>query len=260
MADLPQPAHPIESVERALRLLSLVGEVESITVSGAAAHLGVARSTAHRLLATLRYRGFVLQDPASKAYHAGPELLKIGVGVTGGMSQHQIVRPHLEALSNELDETVHLVLRHGSQVLFVDSVEAGGAVRVMSRAGATMPAHCTAAGQVLLARLSPAEIRALLGDGELETLTPSSVSSVAELETSLEQIRRDGYATSFNASEIGVSAVAVAIPASVGMHEMSVGVAVLSDRLNLERAEEIAGVLHGYVDVLGATMASAAIA
>ncbi|HZO36079.1 MAG TPA: IclR family transcriptional regulator [Solirubrobacteraceae bacterium] len=260
MAEPPQPTHPIESVERALRLLSLVGEVESITVSGAAADLGVARSTAHRLLATLRYRGFVSQDPLTKTYHAGPELLKIGVAMTGGMSQHQIVRPHLESLSKELDETVHLVLRHGQQVLFVDSVESGAAVRVMSRAGATMPAYATAAGQVLLAKLSSAEIHALFGDGELETLTPYSVSSVAELETKLEQVRRDGFATNFNGSENGVSAVAVAIPSTAGMHEMAVGVAVLSDGLDLSRAAEIAGVVRRYVDVIGETMASAAVA
>lgn len=68
------PQYPIESVDKALKLLLLLGEQPSIRLSEATRYLGVASSTAHRLLAMLAYRGFVRQDPVSKAYLPGPAL------------------------------------------------------------------------------------------------------------------------------------------------------------------------------------------
>lgn len=73
------PQYPIGSVDRALKLLLLLGEQPQIRLTDAAKHLGVASSTAHRLLAMLQYRGFVRQDPVSKAYHPGPAADERGV-------------------------------------------------------------------------------------------------------------------------------------------------------------------------------------
>jgi DNA-binding IclR family transcriptional regulator len=73
------PAYPIESVDRALTLIVMLQESDSIKVSEAGRLLGVSRSTAFRLLSLLEHRQFVIQNPRSKAFHAGPALLRVGL-------------------------------------------------------------------------------------------------------------------------------------------------------------------------------------
>jgi DNA-binding IclR family transcriptional regulator len=106
---------------------------------------------------------------------------------------------------------VHLVALHDGSALFLDSVETSRALRIGSRVGRVMPAHCTAGGKALLAQLPPDAVRRLYGGGALERRTPRSLGSVADLEAELAEIRERGFATNFGQSEPDVAAVAVAV-------------------------------------------------
>ncbi len=207
----PKPTYPIESVDNALKLLHLFRKRSLVRVSEASELLGIARSTAHRLLQMLQYHGFVRQDPVTKAYLAGRGLVDLGLAAVRSLDARRIARPALERLCRELDETVHLAVLDGRSVLYIDSVESTRTLRVGARTGILLPAHATAAGKALLAELSPAEVRALLEGVRLEALTPRTVTRLADLERELEQVREQDYATSFEAAEPGVSAVAVAV-------------------------------------------------
>ena len=134
----------------------------------------MARSTAHRMLATLLSEGFVRQDPVTKTYGPGRRMLEVGLAALRNLDVRAAARPELEALRDELGETVHLVLLEGTHILFVDSVESNRAVRVGSRTGMTMPAHCTAAGKVILAGLPPDALEEYL-DALPAGLTPRSM-------------------------------------------------------------------------------------
>src|SRR5688500_16330317 len=89
------------SVDNALRLLELIGEQQTLRVPEAAARLGVARSTAHRLLSALRRRGFVLQDKPNGVYRPGPVLNEIGLAAIGRIDIRSVARPVLEELSQQ---------------------------------------------------------------------------------------------------------------------------------------------------------------
>lgn len=106
----------------------------------------------------LQFYGFVVQDPSTRAYSAGPALIEVGLSV-GEIDIRIRARPHLEALRDEVDETVHLAVLEGTDILFLDSVEGTRAVRVGSRVGAVMPAHLTSLGKALLAELPVDEFR-----------------------------------------------------------------------------------------------------
>jgi IclR family transcriptional regulator, acetate operon repressor len=237
--DLEPPAYPIESVGRALRLLTLVSERGTISVSAAADELGVARSTAHRMLATLQYEGFVRQDPLTKSYGAGRRLLEVGLAAVRSLDVRAAARPVLEALRDELGETVHLVTLDGQFILFVDSMESTRAVRVGSRVGMRMPAHCTAAGKVILAQLPPAALEEYL-DSVPEPLTPNSLNDPEAIRAELEQVAAQGYATNFEESEDGLSAVAVAIPEPSGAVRWSITVSLPASRLTPAQAPGVA--------------------
>ncbi|WP_414777167.1 helix-turn-helix domain-containing protein, partial [Escherichia coli] len=83
-------AIPIESVDNALKLLLLLGEKNELRLTDASKHLGVATSTAHRILAMLQWRGFVRQDPRTKTYGPGPSLTTIAFSVLRKMDIPQI--------------------------------------------------------------------------------------------------------------------------------------------------------------------------
>jgi DNA-binding IclR family transcriptional regulator len=235
-----QPAYPISSVENVLRVLELLRGRDSLTLTEVSRSLGVAPSTAHRLLAMLRYHDFVRQDPRTKAYRPGRALLEIALSVTGGLDVRAHARPELEALSRQLGETTHLLMLDGGTVLFLDSVESRRAVRVTSRAGAEMPAHCTSGGKVLLARLSKGELRERLGPDPLPAMTPRSPTTLEELARELRAVQRAGYATNFGESEDGLSAVGAAIPGRAGGAELAISVSTPADRLDRRRAPVLA--------------------
>lgn len=244
------PNYPIESVDNALRLLLSLLDQQSMTVSDASGMLGVAPSTAHRLLAMLQYRGFVDQDTVTKRYRSGPVLLKLGLTAVRQMDLRRHARPILERLSKEIAETVNLVVLQGADVLFVDCVESPRIIRVSSRTGVLLPAHCTAGGKALLADLSRDELRGLYPDAKLSKMTAHSLTRRSRLQQELEEIRARGYATNFGESESGLSAVAVAVRDGQGRPLGALAASAPNPRLADERVEEIAkALLQGAKDI-----------
>jgi IclR family transcriptional regulator, acetate operon repressor len=235
-----RPAYPIASVDNALRLVSLMGERQQIRVSEAAAVLGTARSTAHRLLAMLEYHGFARQDEETRGYRAGPALIKAGLFAVDGLDLRGLAHPILERLSEEVAETVHLVAMQDAVVVFLDSIETSRALRVGSRVGAFMPAHCTACGKAMLAELSPEALRGLYPDRPLEQMTSRSLSTLNQLELELEAVREHGFATNFGESEDDVAAVAVAIPRQPGMQRAAISVSAPLTRMDQDQVPAVA--------------------
>ncbi|WP_283136830.1 IclR family transcriptional regulator [Rhizohabitans arisaemae] len=238
----PAPQYPIESVDNALRILLLLGERSELRLTDVAEYLGVASSTAHRLLAMLHYRGFIRQDLRSKAYLPGTALTGVAFAVLQRFDVRDTMRPFLQRLNEELAETVHLGMLEGTTVRFIDAIESPQAVRVSSRLGRSKPAHCTSTGKAMLAQLPPEELRRLHPEERLEGLTPNSIRSRTELEHEIEGVRRRGYATSDEESESGVASVAVAFPARRLPVQIAFNVAVpvgRMDRANERRMGEL---------------------
>lgn len=225
------PHYPIESVDNALKLLLLFAEKPRIRLTEASSYLGVASSTAHRLLAMLQYRGFVRQDEASRAYEAGGALASIAAAVLRRVDVRARVRPILERLNADFDETVHLGRLEGRQVNFLDSIESSRAVRVASRAGRSLPAHCTSTGKSMLSTLDTAELRRRYPEEELAAVTPKTITSRTVLERELATTRKRGYAASMQESEEGVASVAVAVT-SPGGDRYAVNISMPTTRMS----------------------------
>lgn len=233
------PRYPIESVDNAVRLLLAIHEHGSITVVDGSRLLNVARSTAHRLLAMLQYRGLVQQDTILKTYLPGPVLIEIGLSAVRNIDIRGQVRPHLEQLVQAVGETAHLVVRRGASVMFLDCVESERALRAGSRTGTVLPAHCTASGKALLAELPNDTIR-LLFSGGLPRLTDRSLTSIEDLLVQLATVRRRGHAINLGESEDQLNAVAKAIYDPSGAAVGAITVAGPSFRLREARLSEVA--------------------
>jgi DNA-binding IclR family transcriptional regulator len=227
------PQYPIESVDNALRVLMLLVNRGEVRLRDVTNYLGVASSTAHRLLAMLHYRGLIRQDARTKAYLSGPSLDLLAFSVLRRLDVRVRARPVLEKLNAELRETIHLGRLAGVEVDFVDSIESPQALRVSNRLGVAMPAHCTSTGKVLLAALSEDEFEARYPDAQLAQMTKHSISSKDALKTELVTVRRHGYAVSDEEGEEGV--VSIAVPIRGGSFALNASVPVSRMNRNLCR-------------------------
>ncbi len=233
------PNYPIESVDNALKLVLTLMDRPALAVSEAGELLEVAPSTAHRLLSTLQYRGFVEQDPVTRLYRSGPVLLKLGLTAVRNLDLRRRARPVIERLSAEVGETVNLVILQGSELLFIDCVEGPSIVRVGSRMGMLLPAHCTAGGKALLSTLTPEELRELYPRSRLQEMTTNSFTQRSQLEEELAEIRDRGYATNFEESENGLVAIAAPICDQQGRALGAVAVAAPTGRITAEQTEHV---------------------
>lgn len=249
--------YPIASVDNALRLLLLLrdraqgaapgGEGDRVVasqglgVAEAARQLRVAPSTAHRLFAMLVHHGFAVQD-ARRHYHLGPAFTQSGAA-RPRRDLRVVMRPHLELLSRQLQETVHLVVLRGTAVHFIDGVEATHALRVGSRSGMVLTAHNTAGGKALLAQLSKAELRNLYAHG-LPAIYGPAVTDLAELTRQLAGVRRRGYAINQEESERGITGVAVHLRDTEGRSHGAIAVAIPTARCPNSRLPIVGGQLR----------------
>ncbi|MCW2609563.1 MAG: hypothetical protein QOC93_1528 [Actinomycetota bacterium] len=218
----------LDSVDNALRVLLLLRRDGVLRVTQVAEELGVAHSTAHRLLASLRHRGFVVQD-SGRAYRPGPACAELG-SAAYVLGLAPLVRDRLERLNAEIGETVHLVVRAGRQVRFIDGVEGTQMLRVGSRTGMVLPAHTTSGGKALLAELSDATVSVLYEED------PARDALLRDVATT----RRRGYGLNVEESERGVVALGVAVHDADGRAVAAVTVAAPTARF---RRQDLLGVL-----------------
>ena len=243
MQNTAPPKYQIGSVDNALRLLLLYRERRLVRVTDAAEALGVGRSTAHRLLATLQQHGFVEQDPETRAYRAGAALAEIGLATIREDGLGEYLRPYMVRLRDEVNETIQLVVLRGANCLFIETVESTRPLRTASRVGVVVPAHCLSGGKALLASLPLERLRRLYPAEEIPAATPHSISSRAALEAHLERIRANGYATNFGESEEEIGSIGVAVHGAQGRPRAGLAVSGPLSRINEQHPEEVARIV-----------------
>ncbi|WP_313812822.1 IclR family transcriptional regulator [Glutamicibacter sp.] len=205
-----QPAYPIESVDNALALIELLRDFGAIRLSDAALQLGISRSTAHRLMAMLVYRGFAEQD-SKQRYIPGPSLGVAPAGISWTAELRTRVLPHLQKLNKEIDETVNLMVLAGTQVRFLASVQGSRPLRVGDRQGEVMPASATSAGKAMLAQLDAQSVEDLYAREARINQTPFSQTWFLALANELKTARKMGFALNLEESEAGINALGVVI-------------------------------------------------
>jgi len=222
----------LSSVATAIALLKAFSEDEvEIGISLLAKRLGVAKSTAHRLATTLVSEGLLEQDRATGKYRLGIALFRLGTLVRRRMNVSEEARPHLFSLREKTNETVHLAILDGADIMYVYFLESTQAIRMRSDLGGRKPAYCTAEGQAILA-FSPAEVVQSAIRRGLHARTPQTITDADKLLRALDTVRQKGCAIEDEESEIGVRCIAAPIRNDTGEVVAAVGVAGPVSRLS----------------------------
>jgi DNA-binding IclR family transcriptional regulator len=199
----------IQVITRAADILrTLNGELQGLSPSDVAKRVNLSRSTVHRILVALEGEGLVAVANVPGRYRLGPEVTRLAGAERGELRFS--VRPFLEQLSVEVNETVDLAVLIQDRVSFVDQVAAPHRLRAVSTVGATFPAYCTANGKALLAALSDEHLLRLLPE-HLSSASSRTERSRAELMEELQEIRRTGVAYDNQEHTPGISAVGAVV-------------------------------------------------
>jgi len=222
----------LSSVATAIELLKAFSEDEvEIGISTLARRLGVAKSTAHRLASTLVSENLLEQDRATGKYRLGIALFRLGTLVRRRMNVSEVARPHLFSLRETTNETVHLAILDGTDIMYVYFLESTQAIRMRSDLGLRKPAYCTAEGQAILAFSPPDVVEAVKRNG-LQPRTPNTITDPDGLDKALDAVRARGCAVEDEESEVGVRCVAAPIRNDAGDVVAAVGVAGPVSRLS----------------------------
>lgn len=220
----------LSSVHNALRLLKQFTAEDPVRgVSELAQQLGMAKSTTHRLLTTLKIEGFVRRT--EDGYYAlGLSLWELGACMIQGLQLREVAHPVLEELRNQTRETTHLGVLDGNEVVYIDRVESGSMLTLFRRIGHRMPAHATSTGKAILAYSAPEIVSRVLGPG-LREVGPRTITSEPAFQAVLARVRLDGYSQSFEESERGAASVGAPVFDHAGNVVGAVSVAVPVARL-----------------------------
>ena len=229
-----KPPYAIESVDNALRILQTLRDSGEVRVSDVAAELGIARSTAHRLLAMLVYRDFAVQAE-DRSYRPGPAIAAEPLRGEPALRLRQAMRPHMEVLCTQVAETINLVVLLGTQTRFLHTVESAQVLRVGDRQGTVLPAWKTSGGKALLAELSDAQLTALLRGANGRPPEGMTAAERRSLVNELRVVRDQGYAENIEESESGVCAVGLCLRDKTGDVVAALSVSAPSVRYTPDR-------------------------
>jgi DNA-binding IclR family transcriptional regulator len=184
----------LQTVDRALRLLLLYEDVDQeYRVGEMAAMLGVDKSSASRLAATLANRGFLERAPGSEAFRIGPELGRLGVLSAGGSHNLiELARRPMENLAAETAETVNLARLEDRKVVNIAQVDGAHLVGVGDWVGWKTEPHATANGKVLLAFTEDSAEEISL-QTPLEAFTRQTITKVRDFRSELGRVRAEVF-------------------------------------------------------------------
>lgn len=217
-----------------------------LTISEIRKELGFPDSTIHRLLTTLKYRGYVDQDYLTGKYRLGIKLFELSDFFEEQKYLISTAVPYLRHLGNLTRETINLATLDQGQnaIIYLAVIESSEILQIKTNMGSRHPAHCTALGKVLLAFLPQAEFDRIFSDTEeLPVYTPRAIPTVAMLRNHLEKIRSSGVAVDNEEFKQGVRCLAAPIRDHKGRVVAAVSIAGPTSRLSMERVLELQGPL-----------------
>ncbi|MCY7343650.1 MAG: IclR family transcriptional regulator [Pseudonocardia sp.] len=201
----------VQSVDRAISVLEILARRGEAGVSEVAAEIEVHKSTAFRLLGALEVRGLVEQASDRGKYRLGFGLIPLAGAVSDRLDVSRRGRDVCERLAVEMGETINVAILQKHWAVNVDQARGPSTVSTHNWIGHLTPLHCTSSGKVLLAHVPLPRRAELLEASGMGAFTPHTVTSAASLESELDGVLADGFATAVEEYEVGLNAVAAPV-------------------------------------------------
>ena len=209
---------------KGLQLLEvLVARDGAMGVSELATELGMARSNVHRLLQALVDMGYAVNDGGRGSYRASLKVWELGARALHRLDFREAAAPAMRWLLAESNETVHLSVLSGEEVIYIDKLDSPEPVRAYSAIGGRAPAYCVATGKVLLAWRDE-RVDAVWTQRKLHRYTPSTLADTGALTIELAQVRQQGYAVNRGEWRASVWGIAAPVLTVNGLAAAAIGI------------------------------------
>jgi DNA-binding IclR family transcriptional regulator len=229
----------VQSVDRALLVLEILGKLGSAGVTEIALELGVHKSTVSRLITVLESRGFVEQLSDRGKYRLGFTIVRLAGSTSARMDLARESQPICDELARQSGETTNIAILDGDRIINI--VESHGPAEITLRTwvGQNCPAHATSSGKALLSALSAHDVHALLST-PLPPFTANTITDISRLATELDAVRAAGWASVTEELEVGLNAIGAPVRDSSGAVVAALSVSGPAYRLPPTRFEDVA--------------------
>ena len=200
----------VQSVDRAVSVMEFLSRRGWSGVAEVARELDIHKSTAYRLLTTLRDRGVVEQDAATEKYRLGFGLVLLARAVSADLDILRCARPVCERLSEHTKETVTIAVLEGDDAVVIHQSISRASALGVDWTGRHTPLHATAAGKIFLAYMPEGQLLRIL-EGPLERFTENTIVDPASLKDHTGKVRDEGYGYTVEELETGLNAVGAPI-------------------------------------------------
>ena len=235
---------------KVMRLLyAFAPDEDAVPLSELVARTGLSKATAHRLLTDLAEVGLV--ERRDRRYRLGQTLYELGLRASTERELREIALPFMQDLYERTHETIHLAVREGVDVLYVEKLGGHRQARSPSRIGGRMPLHCTALGKALLAR-APQEVLARRVAAGLPRLTPHTITAPGLLRKQLVKVAETGIAYEHEESAVGLNCVAAAV---LGVGDEPIAAVSVSGPTGRFRPQEHANFVRAVAGGIATTLA-----
>jgi DNA-binding IclR family transcriptional regulator len=228
----------VQSVDRAITVMELLSRRGWSGVTEVAKELEINKSTAYRLLTTLRDRGLVEQDAATEKYRLGFGLVALASSVTADLDIARCSRPVCDRLAEQTRETVTVAVLEGDDAVILYQSNSRSSALSVDWSGMHTPLHATAAGKIFLHYMPKDQQRRILK----RSLQSYTENTIVELKALREDIQRDhgrGYWHTIEELEVGLNAIAAPVRCAEGVVVAAVSVSGPAFRLPPESFPEI---------------------
>ncbi len=221
----------VRSVQNAIRILDILGRSEGLGVTRISQLLNLPKSSVHDILSTLQSEGLVEKNYERNNYCLGLKLFELGNMARNNLELRRIATPFLKSLNHDLDETVHLTILDGWEVLYIECFESTKRLRTYSVIGVRAPLHCTAVGKAILAFFDEEQVDQMIKAMGLPRFTANTITDRKALDREMALIRERGYSVDNMEHEEGVRCVGAPIRNHEGEVIASISVSGPSQRM-----------------------------
>ncbi len=220
------------SLPKGLAILeAMAGSPQPVGVSDLARRLGMAKSGVHRLLRMLCDLGWV-READNGRYDCTLRIWETGMRVLDRFDLRTVAAPHLRTLAARTNESVHLSILDGADVLYIDKLDSPQPVRAYSRIGGRAPAGCVATGKAMLGWADAGRVDDAFG--ALEAFTPHTLIDRERFDAELARVRKQGFAVNRGEWRATVHGMAAPIFDARGQPQAAIGISGPADRLTLK--------------------------
>lgn len=209
----PTTVETITAVERTAEVLAAFARADTQTlgVTEIAREVGISKAVVHRILNSLRVKGFIEVDPSTHRYLLGPAALVVGLAFLRHVNVRDLARPVLRDLTKASQETATLSIRSGWDRIYIEQNTPPREVKMTVVLGRSFPLHAGSSSKSLLAHLPDDEIEEFLNEVELRAFTDLTITDPDRLRSELAKIRAAGVAISLGERQADAASVAAPI-------------------------------------------------